>query len=50
MLKEFAWKTFEDTGGINSYLFYRSIEDLYHSENMGADEIKEVVLARDSGA
>jgi len=27
MLKEFAWKTFENTGNITSYIFYREIED-----------------------
>lgn len=50
MLKEFAWKTFEDTGGIDSYLFYRNLEDLYHAENMGTDEVEKVVLVHDSGA
>ncbi len=50
MLKEFAWKTFEDTGGIDSYLFYRNLEDLYHAENKGTEVFEEVLLARDSGA
>lgn len=27
MLKEFAWKTFEFTGSIDSYIFYREIEE-----------------------
>ena len=27
MLKEFVWKTFENTGGIEFYMFYREIEE-----------------------
>jgi len=27
MLKEFAWKAFECTGNIDSYIFYREIEE-----------------------
>lgn len=27
MLKEFAWKTFENTGSIDSYIFYKEIEE-----------------------
>jgi hypothetical protein len=26
MLKEFAWRTFEDTGNIDSYMFYKELE------------------------
>ncbi len=27
MLKEFAWRAFENTGNIDSYMFYREVED-----------------------
>lgn len=27
MLKDFAWNTFEITGNIESYIFYKEIED-----------------------
>jgi hypothetical protein len=26
VLKEFAWRTFESTGSINAYVFYKEIE------------------------
>jgi hypothetical protein len=28
MLKDFAWSTFEKTGDIQSYFFYREMKDL----------------------
>ena len=27
VLKEFVWKTFEDTGNIDSYMFFKEIEE-----------------------
>ena len=50
MLKEFAWRTFEKTGSIESFLLYN---DFNISEQLEADSrsIKEeVAIASDSGA
>ncbi|MCX7710305.1 MAG: YqzL family protein [Clostridia bacterium] len=40
MLKEFVWKTFENTGDVNYYMFYREIEEKNRkmSESSAADE------------
>jgi len=27
VLREFAWKTFENTGSVDAYVFYREIEN-----------------------
>jgi hypothetical protein len=50
MLKEFAWKTFEKTGNIESYLFYRDFTtlDKLNADNESINE--EVAIASDSGA
>lgn len=49
MLKEFAWKTFTDTGGVDSYLFFKDLEDFYREDNKSAKVLEEAGLARDSG-
>jgi hypothetical protein len=42
VLKDFIWKTFEDTGDINSYMFYREIdrneEELFKKSNAAGKE------------
>lgn len=35
MLKEFAWMAFENTGNIDSYMFYREMEDKFNLLNEG---------------
>ena len=50
MLKEFAWRTFEKTGSIESYLLYN---DFNIPEKLEADSgsiNEEVAIANDSGA
>ncbi len=43
MLKEFAWMTFENTGSIDAYVFYKEIED----KNLAA---KEKTIAEEEAA
>jgi len=42
VLKDFIWKAFEDTGDINSYMFYREIdrseEGLFKKNNAAGKE------------
>jgi hypothetical protein len=33
MLKDFAWNTFEHTGNIDSYIFYREIDERNRAED-----------------
>ncbi len=46
MLKELIWSTFESTGFIDSYMFYRQLSDSGESEkNVSAEEEAAVVKA-----
>ncbi|WP_094184738.1 YqzL family protein [Acetivibrio straminisolvens] len=43
MLKEFAWKAFENTGDITTYMFFKEIEEK-------AKAVRETEIARDEVA
>jgi len=43
MLKDFVWKTFENTGDIGSYMFLKEIEE--KNRNMDARKIAEEEVA-----
>ncbi len=45
MLREFAWKTFENTGSVNAYVFYREIETYRRQESqtkLAQDEVASI--------
>lgn len=45
MLKDFVWKTFESTGDIDKYVFYKEIEEKSREKDKSKTEKEEAALS-----
>lgn len=46
MLKEFSWKTFEDTGDIEAYMVYKQVLGKNASDNINVIAQEEIAISK----
>lgn len=44
MLQDFVWNTFEKTGNVDAYLFYKQVEQIHSDKNISTHMMQENLI------